>query len=50
MKHSIGVEMVEEFQNGYHDIKRLVVINKEQFCESIFHTLVKANETVYPES
>ena len=50
MKYTIGFEVVEEFQNGYHDIKRLVVINKKQYCASIFHTLVKANETIYPGS
>ena len=50
MKYTMGVETVEEFQNGYHDINRLVVIDKEQYCGSIFHTLVKANETVYAGS
>ena len=50
MRHTIGVETVEEFQNGYHDIKKLIVINKEQYCDRIFHTLVKVNESVYAGS
>ena len=51
IQHTIGVEIVEEFQNGwYHDVKRLLVITKEQYCENVFHILVKANETVYAGS
>ena len=50
MQHTIGVEIVEEFQCGYHDVKKLVVINQEQYCDNIFHTLVKANETVHAGS
>ena len=47
MGHTIGVETVEEFQNGYHDIKKLTVIDKEQYCDRIFHILVKVNESVF---
>ena len=47
MKHTIGVQTVEDFRNGYHDISKLVVIDEEQYCGGIFHTLVKANESVY---
>ena len=47
MKYTIGVQTVEEFRNGYHDVEKLVVIDNEQYCEGIFHTLVKANESVY---
>ena len=47
MGHTIGVETVEEFQNGYHDIKKLTVIDKEQYCNRIFHSLVKVNESVF---
>ena len=50
MKHTIGVETVEAFQNGYHDVKKLVVFNKEQYCKGIFYTLVKVNESVYAGS
>ena len=50
MKYTIGVQTVEEFRNGYHDINRLVVIDEEQYCGDIFHTLVKANESVYAGS
>ena len=47
MTYTIGVEVAEEFQNGYHDINKLEVIDGEQFCDGIFFTLVKANESVY---
>ena len=46
MKHTVGVEAVEEFENGNHDINKLVVFNKEQYCKDIFFTLVRANESV----
>ena len=50
MKYTIGVETVEEFQFDNHDINKLVVINKEQYCEDIFFTLVRANESVHAGS
>ena len=50
MKYTIGVQTVEEFRNDYHNIEKLVVIDEEQYCGDIFHTLVKANESVYAGS
>jgi len=41
MKHSIGVEAMEEFQNGYHDINRLEVVDREQYCRNVFLPLSK---------
>lgn len=46
MKHTVGVDTIEEFQNGNHDISKLMVINKEQYCKDVFFTLVQANESV----
>ena len=50
MKHTIGVETVEEFKVNDHDVNKLVLINKEQYCEDIFFTLVRANESVHAGS
>ena len=46
MKHTIGVKTIEEFRHDHHDVKKLMVADKEQYCEDIFFTLVKANESV----
>ena len=46
MKHTVGVETVEEFQNGHHNVNKMVLIDKEQYCEDVFFTLVRANESV----
>ena len=46
MKHTIGLETVEEFQNDKHDVSKLDVIDKEQYCKDVFFTLVRANESV----
>ena len=46
MKHTVGVETVEKFQYGNHDISKLQVYNKKKYCKNVFCTLVKANESV----
>ena len=46
MKHTVGVKAIEEFQHDNHDVNKLLVVDKEQYCEDIFFTLVKANESV----
>ena len=46
MKHTIGVDTIEEFRRDSHDVNKMVLVDKEQYCDNIFFTLVKANESV----
>ena len=50
MKHTIGVETVEKFKVDNHDVNKLVLIDKEQYCKDIFFPLVRANESVHAGS
>ena len=50
MKYTIGVQTVEEFNINDHDINKVTVYDKMQYCKDIFYTLVRANESIHAEN
>ena len=46
MKHTVGVGVVKSFQSDNHDVDKMVYIDGEQYCDDIFFTLVRVNESV----